>query len=558
VTPGGAPGTARRFLPDALAAAALGAAVWAVYGRVRSLWWTFDDLFLLHVLQGRSAIDFFFSPGLWRGLPFRMFLPVLLASYDLDFVIAGAQPRAFYVHELLACTAAAVALFAVFRRWFGTTLSGVGALLFVLGAPFVTWAQQIMHRHYVEGFVFAAVSVWLFVGALRRGRKSAALFSALFYLLATLAKEVYIPLPGILALLPEGSWRERLHRLVPHAAAAVLYFAWRVAMIGTMLGGYGWALRPGDLPAAARALPGHVAASLLPGSRTWNLVLFAVLAAGAIVYFRRAPRALAPILGAAILTILPAVPVSKAAGVRFAAMPWALAVAVFVSGCALLLEGSARARAAAALLLGLAAVSGFAANRARWNLQWLEVERMSAEGRFLVSMAPGDLLRSPSLPPAAREETRWFREEYLHRPAGGAWFEDDFSLCGGPRAGRIWEYDVREDRVRDVTARARSRAAARCDSWKRNAPLRASLSFSGNALFWDFGPYVTGSYAILRNRGADATPVDRVGGYRLSTPAISLMVRYVSAAGWVTYSPELTLDSRTAANLSWERRLASR
>ena len=70
--------------------------------------------------------------------------------------------------------------------------------------------------------------------------------------------------------------------------------------------------------------------------------------------------------------------------------------------------------------------------------------------------------------------------------------------------------------------------------------------------------FASGTYAILRGRGADATPVGRVGGYRLSTPAISLMVRYESAAGWVTYSPELSLDSRVAESLSWERRLASR
>ena len=42
------------------------------------------------------------------------------------------------------------------------------------------------------------------------------------------------------------------------------------------------------------------------------------------------------------------------------------------------------------------------------------------------------------------------------------------------------------------------------------------------------------------------------------TPAISLMVRYESAAGWVTYSPELSLDSRVAESVFWERRLASR
>ncbi len=556
MTPDGPAG--RRFLPDLLVGAALFGAVWALYGPVRRLWWTYDDLFLLHVLQGRSPWELFFSPGLWRGLPFRMFLPELLASYDLDRAIAGAQPPLFYVHELVACGAAAVVFFAVLRRWFATAPSATGTLIFVLGAPYVTWTQQLMHRHYVEGFVFAAVSVWLFAGAVRRCRPGAAMASAAFYLLAMLSKEVYIPLAGVLALLPEGSTRTRFRALIPHVAAAAVYFAWRYAMIGTLLGGYGWAIRPEELPEAVGALPSNVAASLLPGSRGWNVVLFAAIALGAAAHFRRAPRALAAILGSAILMVLPAIPVSRAAGVRFAAMPWALAAAVFISGCSRLREVSARGRIAALLLAGIAAVSAFAANRARWSLQWREVQQMSAEGRFFLTMAPGHLLRAPSIPPAARQEMRWFKEEYLRRPAGAGWFDDDFYLCGEKPRGRIFEYDRGEGRVRDVTSEALVRAGALCGGWKRNAPLRATFAFSRGALFWDLGPYTAGTYAILRGRGADVTPVGRVGGYRLSTPAISLMVRYESAAGWVTYSPELSLDSRVAESVFWERRLASR
>jgi hypothetical protein len=221
-------------------------------------------------------------------------------------------------------------------------------------------------------------------------------------------------------------------------------------------------------------------------------------------------------------------------------------------------ETSARGRIAALLLVGIAAGSGFAANRARWSLQWREVWQMSAEGRFFLSMSPGDLLRAPRVPPAAREEMRWFKEEHLRRPSRAGWFDDDFYLCGERPPGRIFEYDAGEGRVREVTSEALARARARCDGWMRNAPLRATFAFSRGALLWDLGPYTAGTYAILRGRGADATPVGRVGGYRLSTPAISLMVRYESAAGWVTYSPEFSLDSRVADSLSWERRLASR
>ncbi len=544
------------LLADGLVAAALSGTVWLLYRRVTGLWWTFDDVFLLHVASGRSPVEYFFSPGFWRQLPFKMFVPILLLSYDADIWMAGAEPFAFYVHQLVACCAAVVSLFVVFRKWFGTVLAGAGAFLFTVGIPFVIWAQQLMNRHYVEGFVLAALAVWFFVESLRGAQKASAwVLSAVFYGLAMLAKEVYVPLLGLLVLLPEGPLGSRLRRLRPHAIALVAYLAWRHAMIGTFFGGYGWAIRRGELLGLIFRLPGRVGATLLSASLFWNVVLLSALIAGIVWHLRRRPRGLGLILGSAALLLAPIVPVSKAVGARFGALLWVLIIAVFLSGCARLASGTSAERMAGVLLLGVTAVASLCGNRIEWRRQFEQVMRMSEEGRFFVSMESSGLLRHPSIPAAAMNEILWLKEEQLRRPRGSGWFADDIYLCGGRTpSGRIWEYDESAGRVRDVTAEALAAAPSYCTGSRGRAPLWARFEFSEGVVFWTLGPYETGKYCLIRRRGIESFPVARRDGYRLRPGPVTLMLRYESPTGWVTYSPELTMDSRVATRFRWERR----
>ena len=552
------PGGRRRTAELVLLAALLAAEVLLLYGPIGRLWWTYDDLFHLHRLTRHSALSYYVAPSVWRELSFRMFTPLLFSSYGLDLRLFGFAPAGFYAHALLALWAAALGVSAALGRWLPRGLAAIGGALFLAGPPTVSWALPLMLRHYTEGLALASLAVWAFVGAVRGRSRRDALLSAVLYLGASLAKEVYVPLPVLLACLAEGSLSERLRALRPCGAALAAYLLWRRLLIGTFLGGYGWAILPREVPALIGELPRELWRRLLGPGAAGAAVLSAVLVAAVALLLVRRRLPIAPALGAAFALLAPLVPVAKLDKERFAVLPWLFAAAVLLFGVREILGFGRGARVAAAVLVVAAAAAALAGNRLAWRQELGRSRRMSAEGRFFQSMAPGDLLRSPALPSAAREETRWFKEEYRRRPAGAGWFDDDFYLCAARPSGRIWEYDESEGRIVDVTESALSRAGARCGGWKRGAPLRASLSFSGGSLFWDFGPYTTGEYAILRNRGADATPVERVGGYQLSTPAISLMVRYESAARWVTYSPELTLDSRVEAKRSWERRLASR
>src|SRR5207249_3126374 len=80
-----------------------------------------------------------------------------------------------------------------------------------------------------------------------------------------LAKEISVPLPLLLALLPEGEFRARIRGLVPHAFALLLYCLWRWWMLGTLFGGYGWAIT--DMGSLIASLPIKIAAAFVGHNR---------------------------------------------------------------------------------------------------------------------------------------------------------------------------------------------------------------------------------------------------------------------------------------------------
>ena len=272
-----------------LASLALVAVVGMLYGNATRLWWTLDDFYCIRFLHEHAPLSYLFSPDLWRQ--HRMFTPLLLLSYQADALAFGFRPQPFYVHQLAALAATAAALFCVLRLWLVPRVAFAAALLFLLGAPVVAWVPELLVRHYVEGLLCALLSVACFIACVRGKRPGLSLLSAALYFAAMLAKEVYVPLVALLLLLPEGDLRLRVRRARPHFVSLVVYLVWRYAMLGTFAGGYGWTVRPEELPGLGFALPGKIGASFLSGSRVWSGILVASLAAGLCAALYRSRRA---------------------------------------------------------------------------------------------------------------------------------------------------------------------------------------------------------------------------------------------------------------------------
>lgn len=208
--------------------------------------WRFDDPLIVQYVQ--TLLDFytpFINAAAWRELGAPFFTPLLTLIFQLAYQLFGLNTVGHYLLHLTGVTAVACLTCALVARH-STTLGGLcAAALFLLGAPTSVVAAQLMTTHYVWGLVLALASIfgWQRFVALRQWGWAA--FSALLYLLAMLGKEIFAPLPLVLAVLvlraAPRDWRALTHLvgLAPHTLAAVGYVAWRAGMIGNAVGGYG-------------------------------------------------------------------------------------------------------------------------------------------------------------------------------------------------------------------------------------------------------------------------------------------------------------------------------
>jgi hypothetical protein len=534
--------------------AALAGLAGALYSGVLGLWWTYDDFYVIHRLTVEPRFAYWLRSDAWTGT--RMFTPLLLSSFQLDWLAAGLVPRAFYLHQILALILAAAALYFVQRLWLPRFWAAAVGVLFLLGAPTVSWVDEILVRHYTEGLVAALLSVGLFTVACRRGRALFVGLSAFAYLVAMLAKEVYVPLIALLAVLPEGEWRRRAAWLGrAHLPALAIYVVWRRIATGTLFGGYGWTVTLRELPGLVAGLSVHIVGSWLAGLLILDVLLIATMAAVILAGFQGRPRALALTGFGILLAILPVAPVAKAFHPRYGALPWlGVCIAVGFGGRNLAARGGRGAYVRAGLLVGVAAASALAVNRSVWDERQQAAERMSAEERFYLGMPSNEWLRQPQVPPAAMKELRWCKENVLGGSGGGGWFSDDFFACaGGTNGSKVWGYDVRRKAVVDVTAPFLDSAETYCRNL-RSAALSADFAYRDGSLVWKLGPYDKGRYSFLLDDGVERFDVRREDGYRNGSPRLDLRVRYESPEGWVTYSPELHLDLADAKDLRWERR----
>ncbi|HEY2289728.1 MAG TPA: hypothetical protein VGM86_03405 [Thermoanaerobaculia bacterium] len=531
----------------------LAAAVWLLYHPVLRLWWMYDDFYhFRHLITGRPWW-YLFDGAEFRRLDSKVLTPLFFLSVDMDRRLFGLDPYAFYFHELLSVSLCAVAIHGALRIWLRRLWAAVGAWVFLVGPVTGSLALLIFHRHYVEVIILGSLATMAWIGALRSTGKRAwmlTVLSAAFYFAATMAKEIAVPLIAILPLLPEPdgdrrtSLSERLRLILPHVVMLALYLIIRYAVLGTLMGGYGFKVDFGSLPALALALPGKIAAEFIGGRISVAAVFFLIAFVTGILalFFLRGPWALVLIGVALLLALLPVLPVSTQMEPRYAVPAWIVVAVAFAAGCQALAEKKQWIGVALGLI---ACLSGLVLNRQDWNVRFARAERMSVEDRFLFGMTEGDVLRQPLLLTASLGELQWMKENVFHRSRGGRWFQDDLYLClHREPLGRVWGYDPGMRQVVDITARIPALTDQFCSSIRWDAPLRASFHDSGGALYWDLGPYREGKYSFLMGDGAAVFEMPRSAAFQMRerAPFLPLRVKYESLEGWVTYSPELRVS----------------
>jgi hypothetical protein len=533
-------GTVKLRARDIVLAVVLALAVVLLYRRVTRLWWTYDDAYLLHLAIEHSAYDHFVGNALWRSMPQQLYTPLLTATYDAELSLFKLEAPGFYEVQVGLLAILAITLFATLRLWFSSLAAASAALLFIAGAPICSLVTELMLVHYIESLILGVASIAVFEIALRRNSLALRMLSALLYFAAMLAKEIAVPLIVIDGLL---AWRarRRLTTIAPHIVALIAYALLRRGALGVWIGGYGWVIRLDDVPRVAAALPVAVFHQL--GG------LFLVLVAAGVALRIRSWRD-ALIVGIALVVSLgPVLPMAKKFESRFAVVIWLACAVIAVAGYV-----TVRDRRVRTGILCVVPLLAIVLNRQVFAREFSRSQQMSDEARVFFALSSGDALRKPLVPPAAIAELRWLKETYLRLAPGARWFYDDIYLCTTPvLPRRVFSYDTTQRMVvqqKDIS----SISTHYCAAIRSDVPLSVAFHHEGDSLFWTFGPYERGTYMIVMGNGEQAFDIPRSDGFRLpGVRSIALRVRYLSPAGWITYSPEMLLDFSRARDFQWHR-----
>jgi hypothetical protein len=552
--------------------AVLATAILVLYRKSVRLYWAYDDPWFLHVALMRRWTESFTHADIWRQ---NLFTPLLTSTYELFVATLWLEPRRWYIAYLVLLLALAYAVYAALRLYVDTVPAAAAALVFLIGPPLANVASNLGVIHYVEAMLFVVLSFIAFA-------KNRDVLSAMLYFVAILAKEIAVPLPGLLFLMEcggsaaafkSGSRAAALQRVVPHAVALVVYTAWRLIVIGLPVTGYGWEVSPRDILTVPWKL---VTLFGWPGA-----VLLAIMA---LVSARglKTKRALFLAAAGLLLAIAPILPVSKEMTARYTLMSWLWLCAGFAIGLASMKrtpssalrapsppqagakEVTARAFSPprgekvpkadegwSGVVIGVTILIAVLANRQEWAREYTLTKRMSEEARVWVHERGDILLRNPAIPPGTMPELEWLKEDYFPHAKGSRWFYDDVYLCTHPVAGRrILEYNQRSRVVEEVQVDVDKI----CRSFRNDVPLTADFEHRGDALLWRFGPHADGTWRVILNEGEQAWDVPRESAYRLGTAKqLTLRIAYRSPAGWVTYSPPIALDFTRQSRTTWRR-----
>ncbi len=522
--------------------------------------WRWDDPQILLHLHQYSIIDDFINPQVWQQFSPANLTPWLILSFESDLILFGMNPSAFYLHQLLALAAAAIALYLCMTLWLRRDFAFFGAVLFLLGAPSQLVTEQLMTRHYIEGLLFCLLSLYLFVRYLRTGSTSLLAVSAILYVLAITAKEIYVPLVLLLPFLPESVWRQRLRAALPFIIIAAAYTAWRASMLGTLSGGYVESseyLNSAfiiDVMQSFANFPDLLLGGLWPAAGIIYLLMlgfYAVLARSWLVV----------VLLTAALVLIPLVPLVSSPGInspdRYLLLLWVVlsfSLAFFaerlIKRCTDLDRAAPIVLVYAALpvLLMISLIHGMSARQSVAAV----AEEFDVQAKFIwAEDAATAFIPSESLLPSF-----WFftglqdlktrlLTQTSPRPVVDAIYLDS-------SVTELWALDRECMCMRDVSASIPQKIAAHQQHLAALAPLALNFDYRNGYFSWQFGPYDTGVYHVVSDV-IGVIPAPAAGRLRVTLPDNApFYLRYTSAEGWMTYSTQQRIRPDAAA-VNWLR-----
>ncbi len=221
-------------------------ALW-FYKDIFQLWWTFDDPYLLDLVIFNNPIDFFLTPEKYHQLSIANFTPLLFFSFWIDYKLFGFSAFFFYLHQIIALASVSFLLFLLLKKWHHL-LALLLSILFLVCGPSSVCVSTLMTRHYIEGAIFALLTIYLTTicfssnhNCPSRFDKAQFLLITICYFIACCYKEVYILLFALVPFLPtppQTPKKKILHYLI---IALICYVLLRFYFLNSF-GGYSLSL----------------------------------------------------------------------------------------------------------------------------------------------------------------------------------------------------------------------------------------------------------------------------------------------------------------------------
>lgn len=518
-------------------------------------WHGDDTAILIHTLDSHG-LTAFYQPEVWRKLSPSNLTPWLSFSFKTDLWLAGLDPRTFYLHQLFSLGILTTGAYLLGRVWMPVPWTLFFILLFLAGAPTDSVVSALMTRHYLEGLLFATLSAIGFILAERQKKATWLIFSSIFYALAVTAKEVYVPLPIVLFLIPSPcSARKRLVSIAPLGLIAIIYIIWRKYMLGDLIGGYS----PTDSgPILKNIADAITTLSEFPAflfGPHWLLPSI-TLACTTFFILVKNPKAI-PVSLALLLSILgPMVPLTRFPGIsgpdRYMFLLWfclCLCLALLLMHTVSTLPVRRAGRTLISMTLAMITIlpsastgKNISESRKKGSLSF------DIQGRFIYTSTE----RVAFIPSQEILGSYWFFTSLCELKKREQTSCPKPVIKGVPTqkpVNHLYKFNPQLGMMEDMTPSLGEeiRSNASIDTVR---PLSVQFSIENGRIHWQLGPYEKGMYYIA-SEDLGRYPLPPKGTLRTSISGQSFYIQYESPEGWLISSPRLHLQA--GKPLQWER-----
>jgi hypothetical protein len=526
--------------------------LWILYHHTLGNWWLIDDPCHLFYISQNGIYPAFFDPA--KGFSPINFTPWEPLSLGIDYLVFGFNPLPFYWHHMLSLSILLLCANVILLRFLSPFVAALSLSLFVASVPLCDAANHLMTRHYIEGLIFALVSIYLFMKAQEKDDANIFYGSALFYFLACLAKEIYVPLIVIMMAFPPSIMKSHLKSLYPFLAVAVGYTLWRFYMLNSsgMLSAYP------HIPVMVKDIL-YLPLSIIKTmgwDNIWQLMMAGLLSMAFVLYILKNNwRSNAFILLFAICVILPIMPVASTLYSRYLFL---FSFVYFIGiglGLQYLCEAPFLRTFKTEMVVIIAVVSIMVSvfhvqkNIRGWQAYGKEI---SVEGKFLLyNNDPNNLLVT------AHGHCYWafsaLRKTVLGLPQGASYCIRDCICPYLYPDKQVW-VNI-NGQLFKYSGKMEKETPEDCGDKRK---LKIDFSYTNGKLKWQFGPYREGKYFIfLKGWDSGLIQVKREGEMdrKFDLENDYIIVKYESYEGWKTYSPVLKFNRVSSHNgrMNWRR-----